>query len=183
MQQDDYDRWIAPIRQRMVNCVWRIVRDPVETEDVIQDVLLHVLRKPDSIRRHPNPTVLLLRICVNKALDHLRNRNSRRAALDRLSAEPVAHVPTPAQTLAEDEERTRLLEFLQTLPSRESEAITLHVLEELDYPEVANAMGCRQSTVRVLIGRARKRFREAFGSSSSSRFANGEICASEPQED
>jgi RNA polymerase sigma-70 factor (ECF subfamily) len=183
MQPDDYDRWIAPIRGRMVNCVWRIVRDPVETEDVIQDVLLRVLRKPDSIRRHPNPTALLLRICVNEALDHLRKRNSRRAALDRLSAEPVAHAPTPVQMLAEDEDRARLLEFLRTLPARESEAITLHVLEELDYPEVANAMGCRQSTVRVLIGRARKRFREAFNSGLFGRLTGDEVCASEPQED
>ena len=183
MQQDDYDRWIAPIRERMVNCVWRIVRDPVETEDVIQDVLLHVLKKSDSICRHPNPTALLLRICVNKALDHLRSRNSRRAALDRLSAEPVTRAPTPVQTLAGDEEQTRLLEFLKKLPARESEAITLHVLEELDYPEVANAMGCRQSTVRVLIGRARKRFREAFGSGTPGQFTGGEVCASKPQED
>src|SRR5262245_51278586 len=114
----------------MVNCVWRIVRDPDETEDVVQEVLLHLLNKPDAVFRHSNPTALILRICVNKALEHLRKQSSRRTALDRLSAEMPAPVSTPAESMASGEERARLLNFLKLLPPRESEAVTLHVLEE-----------------------------------------------------
>ena len=162
MRQDDYETFVTPIRGRMVNCVWRIVRDPADTEDVVQEVLLHITGRFEQVRRHPNPTALLLRICANKALDHLRSRKSRHEAMDRLAALPEDNPATPLQDVARSEERMEILEFIRKLPEREAEAITLHALEEFGYPAVAEAMGCSQSTARVLIGRARERFRKAF---------------------
>lgn len=162
MAPDDYHCFVVPIQRRMVDCIWRIVRDAHETEDVVQEALLQIFERFDEVRRHPNPTALLLRICANKALDHVRRRKSRAAALHRLATLPEPASTTPARDLAQADDRRAVLAFLQTLPEREAEAITLHALEELDYSAVAEAMGCTQSTVRVLIGRARARFREAF---------------------
>ena len=162
--RDDYERFVMPIQGRMVDCVWRIVRDSHDTEDVVQEALLHIMQRFDAVRKHPNPTALLLRICANKALDHLRRRDSRRDALDRLTTSPHPAGSTPSQDLALDDERSLILDFVRTLPQREAEAITLHALEELDYAAVAASMGCAESTVRVLIGRARERFRKAFRS-------------------
>lgn len=161
MPADEYDRLIAALQERMVNCVWRIIRDAHETDDVIQEVLVQVWTRFAEVRRHPNPTALLLCICTNRALDHLRRRKARHALLTGLAGEATSHPPTPAQELAQSEERDQALAFIRHLPPREAEAITLHVLEELDYSEVADAMGCSQPTVRVLIGRARERFRTA----------------------
>lgn len=169
MQQDDYERFVTPIQERMVNCVWRIVRDPQETEDVVQEALMQIMRRFDEVRRHPNPTALLLRICSNKALDHVRSRHSRQDTLTRLTAVPPPDGVSPAQALARAEDQASILDFVRTLPEREAEAITLYALEDLDYAVVATAMGCTQSTVRVLIGRARGRFREEFGATHSER--------------
>jgi RNA polymerase sigma-70 factor (ECF subfamily) len=164
MEQSDYEQFVAPIQGRMVDCIWRIVRDPHETDDVVQEALLHVMDRFHEVRSHPNPTALLLRICSNKALDHVRRRNSRRTTLERMAALSVLDdgVATPSRTLAISDDLAQLLDFIRTLPPREAEAITLHALEEMDYPAVAVAMGCAESTVRVWIGRARERFRTAF---------------------
>lgn len=164
MRRDDYDTFVTPIQGRMVNCVWRIVRDSADTEDVIQEVLLHVMKRFHEVRRHPNPTALLLRMCAHKALDHLRSRKSRHEAMDRLAAVPEGNSSSPVEDIARSEQRLEILDFIRTLPEREAEAMTLHALEEFDYRAVAQAMSCSQSTVRVLIGRARERFREAFRS-------------------
>ena len=164
MARDDYERFVMPIQGRMVDCVWRIVRDSHETEDVVQEALVHIMQRFGEVRKHPNPTALLLRICANKALDHLRRRDSRRDAMDRLATLPHPAGSTPSQELALADERSLILDFVRTLPQREAEAITLHALEELDYAAVAASMGCAESTVRVLIGRARERFRKEFRS-------------------
>jgi RNA polymerase sigma-70 factor (ECF subfamily) len=162
MPQDEFSQWIAPAQSRMVNCTWRIVRDAADTDDVIQEVLLHVFKRFEDVRRHPNPTALLLRICTQKALDHLRRRKSRGGPPEPLPPNITATTPSPCQQLANEEQRQQLLAFISHLPAREAEAITLHALEELGYPDVAKAMDCNESTVRVLVGRARERFRVAF---------------------
>ena len=175
MPPDDYERLVVPIQERLVNCVWRIVRDVHETEDVVQEALVQITQRFDEVRRHPNPTALMLRICSNRALDHVRSRKSRRDTLDRLPPAASPADATPLQALAHEEDRAQILDFLRTIPEREAEAITLFALEDLDYPAVARAMGCFQVTVRVLIGRARRRFREAFGANPADRLIGGRI--------
>src|ERR1700744_6193269 len=61
MAPDDFQRFVAPVQRRRVDGVWRIVRDVQETEDVMQEVLVQVFERFEEVRRHPNPTALLLR--------------------------------------------------------------------------------------------------------------------------
>lgn len=146
----------------MINCTWRIVRSAADTDDVIQEVLLHVFKRFDEIRRHPNPTALLLRICTQKSLDHLRRCKTHGGPPVELPTNLSASAPSPRQQLANIELRDQLLAFIGRLPPREAEAISLFALEELGYPEVAAAMNCSEPTVRVLVNRARERFRSKF---------------------
>ncbi|MBZ5544338.1 MAG: hypothetical protein LAO07_11760, partial [Acidobacteriia bacterium] len=68
-QRPEYERLIAPIEDRMIRSVWRIVRDPTDAEDALQDALLTVWKRWGPVRRHPNPHALALRICINAAHD------------------------------------------------------------------------------------------------------------------
>ena len=79
-----YDDLIAPIEDRMIRSVWRIVRDADDADDAFQAALEKIWRRLETIRRHPNPRALILRICVNAAYDLLRKkaRLRRREALD-----------------------------------------------------------------------------------------------------
>lgn len=162
MQPDDFSQWIAPVQSRMINCTWRIVRSAADTDDVVQEVLLHVFKRFDEVRDHPNPTALLLRICTQKSLDHLRRRKARGGPPDTLSPNISEKSPSPHQQLANTELRDQLVAFIGRLPAREADAITLFALEDLGYPDVAAAMNCSEPTVRVLVSRARERFRNEF---------------------
>jgi len=134
MRQDDCDHWIAPLEERMVNCVWRIVRHPQDTDDVIQEVLLRVTQRFDTMRRHPNPTAWLLRTCVNAAVDHLRRRKTQPFSVEEAPEIESADAEAPDRSLVRKEQWIALLAFLRELPEREAEAITLHALEGLEYP-------------------------------------------------
>lgn len=168
MPGDAFDRLIAPLQKRMVDCVWRICRDGAETEDIMQDVLVQVWERFDEVERHPNPTAFVLRVCTHRALDRLRRRRSRSTVLESFADHPpaAAALPTPAEQIDRREQREEIRAFLGALAPREAEAMALLALEELAPEEIAAAMGCSAATVRVLIGRARKRFRATFDLSS-----------------
>lgn len=153
----------------MVNSIWKILRDPEDTDDVVQEVLMTILKKMNRIRRHPNPTALILRMCINGALNHVRRNRNRRRAHEALSTHPAiaAHGPNPREALTLQEQQSNVLAALESLPRRQAESITLLAVEGLSYPEIAEAMGCRKSTVRALVSKARKRLRAACGEPDS----------------
>lgn len=159
-----YEEHIAPIRRRIVHSVWRIVRDPEDTEDVVQEVLVRILDRIEKIQKHPNPTAYILRMCVNQAIDHLRRTGSRRRLSEdlRKTVEDAPDPSSPADKYAEEELREQVLAAIRDLPKREAEAIVLSAVEELSSSEIAESMGCRESTVRVLMMKARKRLRKRF---------------------
>jgi DNA-directed RNA polymerase specialized sigma24 family protein len=58
----------------MIQTVWRLVRNPDDTGDVVQAAIERTLKVLPKIRRHNNPTAYILRICMNAAYDHLRGK-------------------------------------------------------------------------------------------------------------
>jgi RNA polymerase sigma-70 factor (ECF subfamily) len=166
----DYEKYIAPIQHRMVDSVWRIVRDPEETKDVVQDVLAKIVRQMRRIRIHANPTALILRMCVNEAISQIRRARRQRGFHELVKSEYSLHsrVASPEDIVGRAEQQGQVLQALRRLPRREAEAMVLFAVEELTYAEIAAAMRCRESTVRVLVARARGRLRREFHCSRTS---------------
>ena len=155
---NEYNRLIEPIKQRMVNSIWRIVQDPEDTKDVMQGVLEQIWRKWNLVCRHPNPTALILRICINGAYSHLRIKK-RHICYGEESWDiqnTASNNPSPSECLEHREQLNKVLAALRSLPNRQAEAITMRVLEDLPYIEIAQAMGCKEATVRQLVSKARR---------------------------
>jgi RNA polymerase sigma-70 factor (ECF subfamily) len=160
-RQREYERLIAPIEDRMMRAVWRISRDPGDTEDAFQEALLTLWKRWDRIRRHPNPQALVLHICINAAHDILR-RKVRRGKWLEAGAIPE-DIPDSSATALQDisgaEESARVLRAIGRLSKNQARAILMHVVEEIPYGDIAAAMDCRESTVRKHVARARARLR------------------------
>ncbi len=161
----EFDRLIAPLRKRMVHSIWRVVRDADAAEDVVQEVCISILKNLKRIRKHPRPEALILRTCVNRAIDYLRtNRRRRECSVPYLEeTDQRATQDNPAESLAVRQRHAHVMAAIGRLPPREAEAIVLYAVEDLAYPDIASAMGCREATVRVLVSKARKRLRAEFG--------------------
>jgi RNA polymerase sigma factor (sigma-70 family) len=156
LDKHGYETIIEPIRHRMVHSIWRIVRDPDVVEDVLQTALESICKQWKKVQQHPNPTALVLRICINAACDFHR-RGKRQPQEEQLSSESLASAqPTPRETLLEAEGRKKIIATIGKLPRRQAEALTLRALEELSYHDIAQAMGCCQSTARQLVSKARQ---------------------------
>jgi len=149
-----YEELIAPVRERMMRIIWRIVRDPDEAEDTMQEVLTLIWKKLDRFSAHPNPQALVMRICVNAAVDALRRqRRDRRfvdpRVLDRLPG------PKPSDGWERKETEIKVKEAIGRLPRKQAEAVLLRVLGEQPYEEIARALGCRENTARTHVLRGR----------------------------
>jgi len=96
----------------------------------------------------------LLSVARNKIADHYR-REARARDAHQVLAEHLAD----AETLSE-EGRVGVWMALSQLGEREREALTLTYWDGLSGSEVAEALGCTQTTVWAVLSRARKRLRK-----------------------
>jgi len=153
---------IAPIEDRMMRAVWRICRDPNDTEDAFQEALLTVWKRWERIRAHRNPQALILRICINSAHDALRRKVRRGKWLDAAAMpEDIADSAAPAvQTVSGAEQDAEVLRAIGLLSKNQGRAILMHLVEEIPYGEIAAALDCREATVRKHVARGRARLRD-----------------------
>ena len=75
--EEIYRRLIAPVEERMIRIVSRIVRDPDDACDVLQEVLAVIWARLARIDRHQKPHAYILRVCFNRCYDYLRDRIRR----------------------------------------------------------------------------------------------------------
>jgi len=166
-----YDRFIRPHEGQMTRVVWRIVRNPEDAEDTLQDALSTIWKKRRLVCSHPNPRALILKICIDAAYDTLR-KHHRRHKHEELStlhlysqpgdksdlANSLAASPTSAlDKLVQQETEREILEAIARLPRKQAVAVLMRIVKEESYEVIAQAMGCSESTVRIHVARGRAR--------------------------
>jgi RNA polymerase sigma-70 factor (ECF subfamily) len=153
----DYDVLVRPLESRMMRSIWRIVRQREAAEDALQDALAAVWKKRDRIADHPNPQALILRIAVTKALDSMRKSRRRlRHEIPGLPEQPADEAASPVTRGSEDRGlRAEIIAAIGRLPGRQATAVLLRIVEVQSYEDIARAMGCSETTVRVHVRRAR----------------------------
>jgi RNA polymerase sigma-70 factor, ECF subfamily len=156
-----YERLIAPIETRMIRAIWRIVRDPDEAQDALQEALAVMWRRWDRLTKHPNAEALVMRICINAAYDALRRKRRRLRWFGAQDAPFDLPDPAPSalQAVAGAEAGVRVREAIASLSRSQATAIVMHAVEGIPYEGVAAAMRCREVTVRTHVARARTKLR------------------------
>jgi RNA polymerase sigma-70 factor (ECF subfamily) len=135
-----------------------VLRNPAESEDVVQDVFLKVIERQRSLPEVRDMRVWLVRIAWNLALD--RRRRIRPDQMDDLFAHGLVAADTPADdALGEAQRITAVLREMERLPRKERQVLLLSALEELGTAEIAAVIGRSESAVRALLFRARTRLR------------------------
>jgi RNA polymerase sigma-70 factor (ECF subfamily) len=159
--QQTYDQIVRPIEDRMIRSIWRVVRNPEDAEDAMQDALVTILKQWDRIRRHPNPQSLVLKICLDAACDATRRR-VRHARIVELSQGPVEQAggsPLPAETILGREQYAEIVAAIHRLSRRQAAAMLMRAVQGQSYEEIAAVLGCTEATARKHVARSRQRLR------------------------
>lgn len=143
-----------------------MLKDPGWAEEVVQDVLLRLWRKPemfDSTRG--NLRKWLLRLTHNAAVDELRSRRGTSRALD-VGAYELDTLPLdgqdPFEGAWESSRAERVRQALTELPAKQREVVELAYYQGLTQSEIAGRTGQPLSTVKTRTRLAFNKLRDAL---------------------
>jgi RNA polymerase sigma-70 factor (ECF subfamily) len=136
------------------------LRSPDLIQDVSQETFLRVLK---TLRQSgiENPQALgafVNSVCNNVLFEVYRSQSrNTEAPEDRASDEAAAD-----NTMVEEEERTQVRSVLSELPEKDRKLLGWLFFEEKDKGEVCRAMQVDREYLRVLLHRAKQRFRTDY---------------------
>ena len=124
--------------------------DLEEARDIVQDVFVKLSQSLTTLD-HERIAPWLFTVCRNRALDH--QRKNRRIVLmenEDLDLETSAE-EAPGESIQRDETATALRRLIDTLPTRQQEAVRLKFIAGLDYKQISEAMKTSIGNVGYLI--------------------------------
>lgn len=111
----------------------------VRAEDVTHDAFAAALETWDGLE---NPPGWVRSVVANKARSAWRRMDAERRAVERLESPVVVGQEFPAET-------EEFWGLVRTLPARQAQAIALFYLEDRPVAEIAEILGCEESTARA----------------------------------
>jgi RNA polymerase sigma-70 factor (ECF subfamily) len=158
--------------RRVYATALRVVRRPDLADDVAQEAFLKAWRSLDrfDLARPFGPWIC--RIAANLAINHTRSPRAREEPLPEAAGEAPDPRADPLTGVL-DAEADRVFEgALDALPPEQRAVLTLRVVEELSYREIAEALGLPVGTVMSRLARAREKLAEALRPYLGSRAAS-----------
>lgn len=134
--------------KRIYSVALRILRDPSAAEDVLQDVITQVWRKPTAFSAiHGSLEGWLAVVAKNRSIDIIRSRKPSDPLEDvvLISSQNVASEVEENLTLAQVKRR------MATLPEEQRRVVEMAYFEGLTHSEIAKALGDPLGTVKTRI--------------------------------
>jgi len=171
--QAAFQRLVALHGPALYRIALRITGQAQDAEDVVQESLLIVMAKIDTLADPSALGAWLRRVVVNAALTRLRARDREPVAVPdtldwafttdgRHSRQALGWPPCPEGEALRREARDVLEAAVVRLPQGARQVYVLAEIESLPYNEVAEALSISEGAVRVRLHRARLALREVL---------------------
>ncbi len=137
------------------------LRSPQQVQDARQETFLRVLttlRRKGGVDQPERLGAFVNAVCNNVLLEMFR-AGSRTAPMEEDTPEPADTKPDPESTLVSQDRKCWVREILSELPERDREVLRLIFLEEVDKAEVCRRLQVEDGYLRVLLHRAKAKFR------------------------
>ena len=155
---------VTRYQRKLARLIGRMVRDPAEVEDIVQDTFIRAYRALPGFRNDSAFYTWLYRIGVNTAKNWLVTHGRKVSATDRMDGEEadsggqvelLHDSDTPEHLLMTRQIGDTVNAAMEALPEDLRTAIMLREIDGLSYEEIAQVMECPIGTVRSRIFRAR----------------------------
>ena len=173
------DDLFASSSSHLYHAAFRILSNPHDAEDAVQDSLLCAFRNLNQFHGRARFSTWLHRIAINSSLMRLRKRKCRREfplepeftdnELIAPESGPLFVDPNPEEQCARVEQRKILSEALLKLPSPFRTAIELCDLEGLPARDAAQRLGVPLSTMKARLFRSRRALKTTIFGGRSAR--------------
>ncbi|HXS63308.1 MAG TPA: ECF RNA polymerase sigma factor SigK [Streptosporangiaceae bacterium] len=154
-----YDQLAGPV----YGLIRRVLRNPAQSEEVAQEVLLDVWRS--ASRFDPakgSAATWVMTIAHRRAVDRVRSAAAA-AEREQRNAMPLANVDDVAETVEASLEKERVRRCLDGLTELQRESVTLAYYGGYSYREVSALLGSTLGTIKTRIRDGLIRMRDCMG--------------------
>ena len=154
--------------ERLRSVALRILRDPTEAEDAVQDAFVSACRNLSSFRGQARLSTWLHRIVYNAALMRLRSRRRRRdCSLEQdLEGSLQADVRAPDDEIAQRQRCSELLRAASQLDARSLELLAARYFRDEPLSKIARRQRITRGAAKTRVHRARASLRAIVEHSS-----------------
>ena len=152
--------------ERLARLCRLVLDDPLEAEDVVQDVFVRLMRTPPNGGGTVACKPWLTRVALNLCRDRRRSwwwAWARRGRADAATIDIVAPEPTPERATLGAELGARIWDAFRRLPRRQREVFALRHFEGWSVDTVAGALRISPGSVKQHLFRAVHTLRRALG--------------------
>src|SRR5574341_889634 len=151
--------------------LWRLLDGASRSEgaeeagDLTQDTFTRAYRAYRRLRPGSNVRAWLYQIATNCAYSHLRVSRQRGAQplIDEIDEGAAEGDLPPEEQAISRESLDDLHRLIARLPPSQKAAVVMRYLQEMDYAEIAAALGCSEDSARANVYQAVKRLRAESG--------------------
>ncbi len=162
--QERYGELVERYQGRLVNYLFRLIRDLAGAHDLAQDVFLKVYQALDRYDPRYRFSTWLFRVAQNAAIDQIRKRRLQLVSMDRPGKgrddlgtwEFPTSDPSPYGDLRNRERGEAIQRAIDELPWEYRELIVLRHFGELSYEEIATLKEMPLGTVKNKLFRGRQ---------------------------
>lgn len=156
----------------------RMLRDPVEAEDLTQEAFLQVFRKLNTFRGESAFSTWLHRLTVNLVLMRLRKKSPPTVSIEATADQdseidpPTVDVGAPDLRLEGSIDRLRLERCIEQLPAGYRAIFVLHDIQGYQHGEIAEIVGRSVGDSKSQLHKARMRLRRLLNEEQREKARN-----------
>lgn len=158
MTTELFKKDILPVKDKLYRLALRMLTNPAEAQDAVQEVLLKLWQQGEALQKIDNLEAWAMRITKNWCLDKLRSKHRRIEDLDQVPVQIDAAL-SPQQKLEKKETYKKVHQMIQKLPEKQMMVIQLRDIEGMTYKEIEQTIDMPQNQIKVNLFRARQKLK------------------------
>ena len=160
MSLEAFNTRVLPVKNKLYRFALRLMGNQEEAKDVVQEVLIKVWNRRDSMHALNNMEAWCMQITKNLCYDRLKSKTYQiNVSLpeDRQFEDPGI---TPDNETERSDSMKQIHQFINQLPDKQRNVMQLRDIEGYSYKEISEILKIDLNQIRVSLYRARQTVRE-----------------------
>lgn len=159
MRVEEFTELVNPIKDKLYRYAKRIVKDEMEAEDVVQEVIIKLWKKKEQFAEIENKEAWCMTMTRNLAIDKTRSKKGHTESIEDYHHIKDRTMDPYAETRSNDM-MSRIMGMMDSLPENQKSVMLLRDVEGYSYKEISKITTLSIDQVKVNLYRARKTMRE-----------------------
>ena len=156
-ESEAFGQLFSKYQKQIYSIVFRIVKNPHDAEEVVQDTFVRAYLKLDQLKKLDKFSAWLKRIAQNCSKNYLNRKQEESVPLVVATAQ-ISTQTTPDRLLLKQELIDAVMEVIESLPQEDREMIQARI-DGLSHSEISEQFGISISTSTTRLYRIRKKIK------------------------